>query len=1060
MKRIYTIALMIFAAVCCLSSCAEVEALKEPGIVEGEPAKVTLKFNVNHSEEISTRAAQSTYYEYLVQNVYVFLFNGDKRVEVSKSFFEAGDITDYINKEDSDGNEESSGQIQFDAVSGANMKICIVANIGTSNSVLTKAEVSGSEDSGTEGSGNTVTEEDIAKMDAITSYKELQALSVSLDANTVFRGASFLMTGEEAVSLQAQEDTEVTVELSRADSKITFNVSAAATNANYKDMKFIPGKWRVVNVPTRTWVLPPAVTAGETLTADLDAATAEDDFFEVSASAAPQFEGAVSGTANSGTFTFYMYENLKAPKAEAASYALREKQTKNEAADNVVTGQRYVNGDYVYAPEYATYVVFNGELSYTDNTTAGSPKYVIADVEYCVHLGHASETNFNDYSTLRNRHYTYNVSITGVSDITVEVDSNDGTDDNEQRPGAEGDVVESATEIINVDGHYDRGLITLTAEEAATLYFAVSTPYERGLDANGFATSETLRDYKWVKFLINSEAGVADDVYAAYPGEQCYDGGTTQTGTAVNSPVYDKNITLRDVRQLSTYLHTNPPTGNTVITAFIDEYLYFHDPLNEEYKGVTSTNADLTLWKKSVNQNDRMLHIVKAGDMKYSADGESSVSRSVVTIKQRPILTFYNVNATGLTSAWGTETINETPKMTVSRTSYPSQGSNNDYAYSQILTANNGNNSWESVISSSEQYGLLTGYVDPSYACALRNRDLDGDGKIDNNEIQWYLASLDQMSDLWIGEPCMPEYAWLYNPDEPDGYYTNSNKEYAATHYATSAISNNIEPIIYWAEEYGANSKLSEAIDWDQAPLENNEAILSLRCVRNLGISYTSTDLPQTYIIISGGTPDLNNSTVEIETEYQLDFEYINPNALRTWNDKGNALPVDTLNTQTENNRPYGSLFVLPDSYALQDDDGWYTWYDFYFSEKYNTNRACPDGYRVPNQREMLLMTSVLDGWNTTHTYYTSLNHQIVHDRNNQITKFGSFYYKSDSDHFFRDAPKEISGIIDTDTEDYENYLSNNSSTYTIVVRCVKDNLSYTPQSAASTYENGGSIYQ
>lgn len=66
MKRIYTIALMIFAAACCLSSCAEVEALKEPGIVEGEPAKVTLKFNVNHSEEISTRAAQSTYYEYLV----------------------------------------------------------------------------------------------------------------------------------------------------------------------------------------------------------------------------------------------------------------------------------------------------------------------------------------------------------------------------------------------------------------------------------------------------------------------------------------------------------------------------------------------------------------------------------------------------------------------------------------------------------------------------------------------------------------------------------------------------------------------------------------------------------------------------------------------------------------------------------------------------------------------------------------------------------------------------------------------------------------------------------
>ena len=138
------------------------------------------------------------------------------------------------------------------------------------------------------------------------------------------------------------------------------------------------------------------------------------------------------------------------------------------------------------------------------------------------------------------------------------------------------------------------------------------------------------------------------------------------------------------MRQLSSFLADNTNRNNVksndgeiYITAFIDEYLYFYNPNNDPlgenttYKGITqgTDNTSLSLWKQSVNQNDRMLHVVKAGDMKYSADGETSVSRSVITFKQRPILTFYNVNASGLTSAWGTETINETPKMTVNRPS-------------------------------------------------------------------------------------------------------------------------------------------------------------------------------------------------------------------------------------------------------------------------------------------------------------------------------------------------------------------------------------------------------
>lgn len=1099
MRRIYRLSLLFLSTLGVFTACS-VDELNENPIGNGS-AEVSLTFFVNDDRIVDTKAAQPTYYEYLVQNIYIFMFLDNQRVKTSTSFFEPspssssiGQITSYEHKE-ADGKE--SGVLTFETATGQNMILCAVANIGTSNSVLdTKATTSES------GSSNVVTEDDIACMDAIKTYDELKALSVSLDEESIFRGASFLMTGEVPINLSAGQNLNVEIPLKRADSKITFNVSAAARAANIKDMKFIPGKWRVVNVPKRTWVLPPTVTAGATLDEDLDATTEASHFCSESTIGERQFEGAVANTENSGTFTFYMYENLKTPKQNitdtdnpnytttdesAPLYALREKQTKT-AATTGVSGQQYVNGDYVYAPKFATYVVFTGELSYTD-TSDEEEKYVIADVEYSVHLGYETD-NVNDYSTLRNSHYTYNVTITGVNSIVVEVDN-----DQEERPGAEGDVVQSAAEIINVDGHYDRALITLTAEEAQKIYFAVSTPFERGLDANGFQVTETLKDYKWVKFLINSDVDLGEKVFAPFPGEQCYDGGKTSTGTAATSTVYKKDVTLRDIRQLSTYLNQNSPTAETAITVFVDEYLYFYDPTKDPlgesttYKSAytATTSEELLMWKKSVNQNDRMLHIVKAGDMKYSTDGESSVSRSVVTIKQKPILTFYNANATGLTTAWGTETVNETPKMVVTRTLYPATTNYNYYQQAQRLTAyynTSTQNTWSTTISSSEKYGLGTNRQDPSYACALRNRDFDGDGYIDTDEVQWYLASLNQLSDLWIGEPCMPTDYWLYNETEPDGKYSTGGYIYNATHYVTSTISGS-SPMVYWAEEYGCSSSHDNAIKWRQAPSSNSEyqtkyinsienlsdeqvkdfrqhADVSLRCVRNLGIATNNTALPQDYVIVSNGT--VSNSQIGVTSNnYHLNFDYINPTALRSVPDNGNALPNDLLNTLTENNRPYVSIEVYSNTNLGTNSS--FTWdhiSQYNKSNELDDSSICPKGYRIPNQRELLVMSRSIDGWqywdNTWNGWwptgwYLSLNHQIVESTSSDGTKYyqlGAFLLRTDN--------FNITRAVGTATESSTAISGPPHNGFRI--RCVKDNIGYTPPSSASTYEDGGDITQ
>lgn len=1080
MKKIYNIALLASLALMGATSCIH-DDLDYIGGYEQNAGDLELTFVVEDSE-IVTRAAQSTYYEHAVQSIYVFVFNGDKRVELPAdqvndnngniNFFDLDEIQDEHNKQH-DTDTKSQGTLKLGTVSGSNMRICAIANIGTSNSV-TRAEIT------------TAVSEQVEKFDAITTYTQLKELVLELGAESVQRGSSFLLTGEvTGVTLEANAITRVEIPLYRTDAKVTFNVTAA--NDDLDDFKFIPQRWRVVNVPKATWALPRENLDGDTTIANGDEldATADSLFFD---STSAVFEGKVNDTDNSGTFTFYMYENLKGAKANAATYAMRELQQKTDVADvegyDPVPGQRYVNGDYVNAPERGTYVVFSGQLSYTHKAVDANnneyDEFVMADVEYCVHLGHLSQSNFDDYKTLRNHHYTYNVTVTGVSDLIVEVENGD-SDPEERRPGAEGEVVMSASEVVAVDGHYDRALITLTPEEAKNILFAVKTPWERGLDTNNYYVDENgnptdantwVRDYKWVKFLINNDYDIADTEFAPYPGEQCYDGGSTTTGTAAQSTAYGEAVVLRDIRQLSNYLSTQTLTDDIVVTAFIDEYIYYYDPRTDPvstnpggttYKGVTDlTESDteaLLLWKRSVNSSERMMHIVKKGDMNYSWDGETSLSRSVVTIQQKPIISVYNHMAQSLKTAWGSEVVNETPKMAVSRTSYNYITITTAYTAAQTLTAVKSRSgsaysgytytyhNWADVISASERYGLLDGYNDPSYACALRNRDLDGDGKIDQNEVLWYLASLDQMTDMWIADPAMPADKKLYDENNPDGYYEKGSYTYPASHYVTSTISGGSSPWVYWAEEYGATSTHDQAKGWSQAPLSGGQAIVSLRCVRHFGLPYLSTAMPQDYITVTQPTSSSSDGTI--------DLKYINPDALRTAPDSGAALAYAHLNDVGENNRPYAGFFVDYDLQSLSTS-GAKSWRQAYDGEVTGTDRVCPSGYRVPNQREMVLMTRAISNW--TNGLYVMFNGQYIKGESANgadFYLFGAFYYYSNQDRITR-MRMTVQDGTEVGNSNGVLYDDPGFGTAARYVRCVKDNPDAKPDVSGSFDDEGG----
>jgi hypothetical protein len=427
-----------------------------------------------------------------------------------------------------------------------------------------------------------------------------------------------------------------------------------------------------------------------------------------------------------------------------------------------------------------------------------------------------------------------------------------------------------------------------------------------------------------------------------------------------------------------------------------------------------------------------MLHIVKAGEMKYSDDYETSISRSVVTIKQRSIQTFYNVNSESLTSAWGTETINETPRMTPANKSIPSAAiSDNDYVRAQKLTSN-GTPNWKDVISSTQQYGFGRNYNDPIYACAMRNRDFNGDGKINQEEVQWYLTSLNQMSDLWVGEPCMPSYARLFHLDDETGYdgtynhYQNGTtrgRHYITSYWLTKDGSTSDYLYVYWAEEYGSTSNFSKSKgSYYGSPQSGGKHVVSVRCVRNLGMPYRTTSMPTDYLQVVDSTP--NKAT---DNEVSVDLSYMNIAALRQTIAATGHLPYVDMNEIGENNRPYFGFNVLPQTYTNT------TWYAAYQGEKVGGTPVCPDGYRIPTQREMLIMVKALPS-----ASWTSSGYLMYNGLTTQAGKFGTFHYNGDE--------------INMTTR---NNMA--ASTDAAVTRCVKDNPNAKHESAGD-FEEGGEM--
>ena len=614
-------------------------------------------------------------------------------------------------------------------------------------------------------------------------------------------------------------------------------------------------------------------------------------------------------------FEVYLPENLQDAVHNVTTQAAREDDSQS------------IPKEFTNAPANGTYVVLKGKY---EETTSSSTKS--ADVTYYVHLGDCSRDK-NNYDVERNCKYTYNITVAGVDKIIVEAKKESGAD----QPGAEGVVLEygATGKNMTLDSHYEYMVMRFYQNDIQALkkagkgYFYQVYALGNHTDViNVGATTVGKKndvDTSWIQFAIKCRRDGSSSTYSE---------DKTNRGTACSYPGTNAND-LYTVDKFLKYLYDNA-NSTSIWTGGYDynKGSYYVDAtcfISENYyKNLT--------WNQYVNDVDKRAFYV-ANEVETSNDGRSVYAKTQYGLTQYNIQTFYDRSKAGSITAYGCETINDeegkdfTVKGKGSQTS--SYGRDTWNGHTNML-ADIKSDTWETLKDNSS---LIK-------ACMSRNRDLNGDGKISDDEIRWYAPTISQYIGIWIGEEIMSGESKLFNK-------------------ATSTLSTSNDPgcrMLYYSSTYNENTYFSEE---GLATNHNNSAYPPklVRCLRNLksnDVGYNRT--PAKYYTYESSVVTLNN---------------VDEKALNTSGEQGE------LNAHTERsalNKPAKKFKISNEKYYGEGyTDGWGNWYwtgvtptqehvvDGTF-KCYNKYEEGDKKWRVPNQRELSVMFLV-DKDKITDTY-------------------------------------------------------------------------------------------
>lgn len=461
-------------------------------------------------------------------------------------------------------------------------------------------------------------------------------------------------------------------------------------------------------------------------------------------------------------FVFYMPENaqtrnVKGTPDKGWTYFNREERN----SDGVENPTQEQYNTFKYAPKHGTFVAVKGTISIPEENYSG-------DVTYYIHLGHFTKSAY-DFTVRRNYHYTYTITVNGVDNIIAEAKAEDSS---ELQPGAEGNITHTTDAYLDVrlDSHYETVLLKVKADvDAGTYAVRVNSPYSKNVMVKstdspaGFEAKKKELDYDWIRF----GKPAANKGYRSYPG------------VSNTTDVFGLIADLQSANTTKTYWSKDTYNGEAYYytIAYVNEY-YYEDKMNN----AADKTAEL---KKFINADDRTMSVILGPNVFESKDGHSTytdLTHGFFNISQRSIKTFYDLS---VANPFGIEQIEETAATSdykidysySNRNNYDKDKSDTDNGYLNIPDRfTSGSSSWNSYISNGfyQSVALSNNYA--VYQCLSRNRDEDGDGKIDANEMKWYLPAVHQCTYYWFGMNSLPEDARIkMEPRKTNNYWSSTS---------------------------------------------------------------------------------------------------------------------------------------------------------------------------------------------------------------------------------------------------------------------------------------------
>lgn len=627
-------------------------------------------------------------------------------------------------------------------------------------------------------------------------------------------------------------------------------------------------------------------------------------------------------------FAFYMPENAQTKNVKGnptGGWTYFNREERNSDGVENPTQEQY--NEFKYAPKHGTFVAVKGTISIPEENYSG-------DVTYYIHLGNFTNSA-DDFTVRRNYHYTYTIKVNGVDNIIAEAKAEDSS---EIQPGAEGNITHTTDAYLDVrlDSHYETVLLKVSKDvktngDDKVYAVRVNSPYSKNVTLKStdlsadFEAKKKDLDYGWIRFGKPATTTAAGNkAYRSYPGD------------ANTTDVFGLIAALQSANPTEKYWSEDTYNGEAYYytIAYVNEY-YYEDKMNN----AADKTAEL---KKFINADDRTMSVILGPNVFESKDGHSTytdLTHGFFNISQRSIKTFYDLS---VANPFGIEQIEETAATSdykidyswSNRNNYDKDKSDTDNGYLNIPDRfTSGSSSWNSYVSNDfyQSVALSNNYA--VYQCLSRNRDENGNGKIDADEMKWYLPAVNQCTYYWFGMNSLPDDARIELPKrDVNNYWTSTFK------FAT-----------WWAAEGSA---------YGDKYVEPGTSGNKVRCVRSL--------------------KDYNMATSEISQ-----FDVSTMVVTMVGMDSKSVREAGTVNDEFAEHFRGSEHDVLPSSFKIAKKNLQSGNSDRIFtSDELKTGTFCRDYYseeagdsdkgkwRIPNEKELTLMLKWLRKENT---YITTL---------------------------------------------------------------------------------------